>query len=122
MRTAMKCCRCLARVAFLILALSLSLTGRQLDAQKQPGPVAINPQAPTLSGLSTTGIQRGTTLEITLTGTNLANPTGVLTSFPAAVTIPEEGKNGKEPGQLHIRLEVPVDAPLGFHNLRLATT
>jgi hypothetical protein len=118
----MKCCRCLRRVAFFIVGTSLSLTGRSLDAQKQQGPVATNPQAPTLTGLSTTGIQRGTTLEITLTGTNLANPTGVLTGFPAAVTIPEEGKNGKEPGQLHIHLEVPVDAPLGFHNLRLATT
>jgi len=41
-------------------------------------------------------MQRGTTLEITLTGANLADPTGVWTSFPAKVTIPTDAKNGKD--------------------------
>jgi hypothetical protein len=67
------------------------------------------------------GMQRGTTLDVTLTGANLADPTGVWTSFPAKVTIPTEGNNGKEPGKLVVRLEVPADAPIGFHTLRLAT-
>jgi hypothetical protein len=66
-------------------------------------------------------MQRGTALDLTLTGTNLAEPTGVWTSFPAKVTIPSEGNNGKDAGKLLVRLEVPKDAPLGFHSLRLAT-
>jgi hypothetical protein len=66
-------------------------------------------------------MQRGTTLEITLTGTNLAEPTGLWTSFPAKVTIPTDANNGKDNAKLRVKLEVPKDAPLGFHSLRLAT-
>jgi len=66
-------------------------------------------------------MQRGSTLELMLTGTNLAEPTGLYTSFPAKVTIPRDGKNGQENTRLRVRLEVPADAPLGFHVLRLAT-
>jgi hypothetical protein len=66
-------------------------------------------------------MQRGTTLDLTLTGTNLAEPTGLWTSFPAKVAIPTEGNNGKDNGKLLVRLEVPKDAPAGFHAIRLAT-
>ena len=41
-------------------------------AQKPPPPVPPNPQAPVLAMPGPLGIQRGTTLELTLTGTNLA--------------------------------------------------
>jgi hypothetical protein len=68
------------------------------------------------------GMQRGTRLELTLTGTNLAEPTGLWTSFPAKVTIPTDNNNGKDAAKLRVVLEVPKDAPLGFHSLRLATT
>jgi hypothetical protein len=67
-------------------------------------------------------MQRGTKLEITLTGTNLAGPTGLWTSFPAKVTIPTDANNGKDNAKLRVLLDVPKDAPLGFHSLRLATT
>jgi hypothetical protein len=67
-------------------------------------------------------MQRGTTLELTLTGTNLAEPTGLWTSFPAKVTVPADNNNGKDNAKLRVVLEVPKDAPLGFHGLRLATT
>jgi hypothetical protein len=67
------------------------------------------------------GIQRGTSLELTLTGTNLADPTGLLISFPAKVTIPTDNNNGKDAVKLRVRLEVPKDAPMGFHSIRLAT-
>lgn len=80
-----------------------------------------NPQAPTLNPVLPLGAQRGTTLDLTLTGTNLADPTGLWTSFPAKVTIPADGKNGKDNTKLLVKLEVPKDAPLGFHTLRLAT-
>jgi hypothetical protein len=84
-------------------------------------PFPPNPQAPTLQPVLPLGMQRGTTLDVTLTGSNLANPTGLWTSFPAKVTIPTEGNNGKDPGKLLVRIEVPKDAPLGFGALRLGT-
>src|SRR5436190_8452072 len=88
----------------------------------QPPPVAPNPQAPTLNMPGPMGMQRGTKLELTLTGTNLASPTGLWTSFPAKVTIPTDNNNGKDAAKLRVVLEVPKEAPLGFHSLRLATT
>src|SRR5258707_271600 len=69
-----------------------------------------------------TGMQRGTTVEITLTGTNLAEPTGLWMSFPAKVTIPTDANNTKDNAKLRVRLEVPKDAPIGFHSIRMATT
>jgi hypothetical protein len=67
-------------------------------------------------------MQRGTTLELNLTGTNLSSPTGLWTSFPARVTIPTDNNNGQDNTKLRVQLEVPRDAPLGFHSIRLATT
>jgi hypothetical protein len=91
-------------------------------AQAPPSPLSQpHPQAPVLAPPVPLGVQRGTTLELTLTGTNLAEPTGLWTSFPARVTIPTDGNNGKEPTKLRVRLEVPKDAPIGFHAIRLAT-
>jgi Bacterial pre-peptidase C-terminal domain len=87
-----------------------------------PPPVKPNPQAPTLAVPVPLGMQRGTTLDLTLTGTNLAEPTALWTSFPAKVTIPTDNKNGTDQTKLLVRLEVPKDAPIGFHTIRLATT
>jgi hypothetical protein len=89
-------------------------------AQKGPA-LPVNPQAPVLKPAVPMGMQRGTTLDLTLTGGNLAEPTGLWTSFPAKATIPTENNNGKDNGKLLVRLEVPKDAPLGFHAIRLAT-
>jgi hypothetical protein len=66
-------------------------------------------------------VRRGTALDLTLTGANLADPTGLLLGFPARVSFPKTGNNGKDAGRLVARLEVPPDAPLGFYPLRLAT-
>src|SRR5207249_4750568 len=92
-----------------------------LQAQ-QPALTPPNPQAPTLNMPMPLGIQRGTAMELTLTGTNLAEPTGLWTSFPAHVTIPTDNNNGKDNAKLQVHLEVPKDVPLGFHSIRLATT
>jgi hypothetical protein len=102
------------------LVLALLAAGRAAPAQMLP-PFPPNPQAPNLKPPVPMGVQRGTTLDLTLTGTNLADPTGLWTSFPAKVVIPKEANNGKDPAKLLVRLEVPKDAPLGFHALRLAT-
>ena len=75
-------------------------------AQQKPPPP--NPNAPNLNMLFPAGIQRGTSLELTLTGTNLANPTGFWSALPAKITIPTEDKNGTDAAKLKVRLDVPV--------------
>src|SRR5690349_5695059 len=108
---------------WLWLSWILAITTLPSSAQAQvPAPVRPNPLAPTLSPTVPLGVQRGTSLDLTLTGTNLAGPTQLWTSFPAKVTIPTDMNNGKDNAKLRVRLEVPKDAPLGFHTLRLATT
>jgi hypothetical protein len=102
--------------SLLVLAAALLTSA----AQAQP-PAPPDPLAPNLAPVLPLGMQRGTALEVTLTGTNLAEPTGLWTSFPAKVTIPTDAKNGTVPTSLKVKLEVPPDAPLGFHFLRLAT-
>ncbi len=107
---------------FLILRLGIAsvlISACLGDTQAQGQPA--NPQAPVLKPVVPLGMQRGTTLELTLTGNNLAEPTGLWTSFPAKVTIPTADNNGKDNGKLLVRLEVPKDALIGFHSLRLAT-
>lgn len=104
---------------FALAALGAPPDGR---GQKPPPPVPPNPAAPVLNPVAPLGMQRGTNLEITLTGTNLAQPTGLLTSFPAKVTIPTDNKNGQDNAKLRVKLDVPADAPLGYHSIRLATT
>lgn len=108
------------RLGLPALLVALGLGGPA--AAQPPSPLGQpHPQAPVLAPPAPLGVQRGTPLELTLTGTNLAEPTGLWTSFPAKVTIPTDHNNGKEPTRLRVRLEVPKDAPLGFHSIRLAT-
>jgi hypothetical protein len=97
----------------------IMLTAGKTLAQIPPTPP--NPQAPVLGVPVPLGMQRGTKLDLTLTGSNLADPTGLWTSFPAKVTIPTDNNNGKDPAKLRVQLEVPADAPIGFHTIRLAT-
>jgi hypothetical protein len=91
-------------------------------AQKPPAAQPVNPQAPVLNMPGPVGIQRGTSLDLTLTGTNLAGPTGLFIGFPGKVTIPTDGKNGQDNASLKVKIEVPADAPIGYYPLRLATT
>jgi hypothetical protein len=107
----------LRRFAFALLVLAATSPSRA----QMPPVVAPNPAAPVLKVPFPLGIQRGTTLDLTLTGSNLAAPTGILTSLPGKVTIPPENNNGKDAAKLLVRLEVPKDAALGFYPLRLAT-
>ncbi len=111
------CCH----LALLALLVVLGLTANTWS-QKAPGPVQPNPQAPVLDMPVPLGTQRGSTLDLTLTGKNLAEPTALWTSFPAKVTFPTDSNNGKDNTKLRVQLEVPKDAPLGFHSIRLATT
>jgi hypothetical protein len=90
-------------------------------AQPKAAPVAVAPQAPTLNVAFPLGAQRGQTIELNLTGTNLNDPTALWTSFPAKVTIPTDMNNGKDAAKLRVKLEIPADAPIGFYSIRLAT-
>jgi hypothetical protein len=104
--------------------LAVALVGLlAVSAPAQPPPVlgTPDPQAPTLNMPAPMGVQRGTSLELTLTGTNLADPVQLWTTFPGRVTIPSDQNNGKDNGRLRVRLEMPSDAPLGFHAIRLVT-
>jgi hypothetical protein len=100
------------------------IAGREtavVRAQPKAAPVAVAPQAPTLNVAFPLGAQRGQTIEFNLTGTNLVDPTALWTSFPAKVTIPTDMNNGKDAAKLRVKLEIPADAPIGFHSIRLAT-
>src|SRR5262245_20623372 len=77
------------------------------------------PQAPTLTTPASLGGKRGTTVELTLTGTNLADPTAVLVSVPAKVTTVEEKK--PDPAKLKVKVEIPDDTPIGLYTIRVAT-
>jgi hypothetical protein len=101
----------------LLITLLLPVAGQ---CQEAPAPKP-NPRAPNIAMPAPMGMQRGTALELTLTGSNLAEPTGLWTSFPAKVAFPADGNNGKENGRLRVQIEAPKDAPLGFHAIRLAT-
>src|SRR5215471_5908434 len=104
-----------------ILSLAAGIVASARPASAQAPPTPPNPQAPVLAMPAPMGMQRGTALELNLTGSNLADPTSLWTSFPAKITIPPDNNNGKDSAKLRVKLEVPADAPLGFHAIRLAT-
>lgn len=106
------------RISFSLAALVCLVGATSLVAQPPAPP---NPQAPTLAPIVPMGAQRGTSIDLTVTGTNLADPNGVWTSFPGKVTIPTDNNNGKSATSLKIKIELPKDAPLGFHTVRVAT-
>jgi hypothetical protein len=99
---------------------TLVLAASATQAQPLP-PFPPNPLAPVLQPPVPLGIQRGTTLDLTLTGTNLADPTAVWTNLPGRVSIPADGKNGKDPTKFVAKVEVAKDAPLGIYGIRVAT-
>lgn len=107
---------------FLVFGLLLGPTGEN-QAQKKKAPTfAPNPEAPTLTAVTPSGVQRGQSVEITLTGTKLTEPVAVSTSFPAQVSIPTDQNNGKDAGKLRVKIDVPANAPVGCQSIRLATT
>jgi hypothetical protein len=107
----------------LLLAAIVAITGRDgsVTAQPKANPIMPPPQSPTLNVPFPLGVQRGQTIEVTLTGTNLADPTALWTSFPVKATFPTDMNNGKDPAKLRVKLEVPPDVPIGFHAMRVAT-
>jgi hypothetical protein len=110
---------CAAFLVGFVLASSSTLP----TARAQPKAPAVTPapQAPTLTTPATLGARTGETLELTLTGTNLADPVSIMLSAPGKATIPTDNKNGTDPAKLRVKVEVPSDCPIGLHTIRVAT-
>jgi hypothetical protein len=106
-----------------VSVIALSVTAGRLSAQA-PAPIVPKPQAPNLNvPITPLSVQRGFATELTLAGNNLSDPLAVWTSIPGAnATIPTDAGNGKDNAKLRVRLEVPREATIGFHWLRLATS
>jgi len=90
----------------------------EASAQRPPA----SPLAPNLALPMPMGAQRGAVVELTLTGTNLAGPLGVVTSFPAKITIPKDNNNGQDNAKLRVQIDVPATAALGYGTIHLATS
>ncbi len=115
-------CRQFVALLFAISALTLCGDTLPVAAQaKKAGPSLTSPQSPKINFPNLSGARRGTVVEVTITGNNLTDPVAVWTSFPAKATFPTDMNNGKVAGKLRIKLDVPADAPIGFHTLRVAT-
>ena len=63
--------------------------------------------------------RRGTAVDITVGGANLAGPAAVALGFPARVTALTGVPLGKDSTKFQARLEVPAEVPLGWQRLRL---
>jgi hypothetical protein len=111
----------LAGFALGLLAAVYSGAGRQAAAQPKAPVVAAAPQAPALATPASLGAKPGDEVELTLTGTNLADPVAVLLSCPAKVTIPADKKNGTEAGKLRVKVALDAKCPIGLHTVRVAT-
>jgi hypothetical protein len=103
------------------LVVVLSSGDRQIVAQPKAPVIVPAPQAPTLNTPASLGAKVGEEVEIALTGTNLTDPTAVLLSCPAKVTIPTDNKNGTEPGKLRVKVTVDPKCPIGLYTVRVAT-
>ncbi len=110
--------RCVALFAFTAGAvILLSQAPAPLVAQQKGAP-AVPATYPTLTTLANVGGKPGGTVDLTLTGTNLTDATGVWTTFGGKVTIPD---GQKDAAKLNVKVEVPADAPIGLHTMRVAT-
>ncbi len=99
------------RFMALFVALSLALVSSTALAQ-----------FPKLTAASPLGIAPGQTVDLTLSGTALAKPTGVWSNLSAKFELPtDDKKNGTAADKVVYRITVPADAPQGTYALRIAT-
>ncbi|MBP3960597.1 hypothetical protein J8F10_35690 [Gemmata sp. G18] len=103
------------------VALVTSTGTRTATAQPKAPAIVPAPQAPTLTTPTTLGAKPGDEVELTLTGTNLADATGVVLSCPGKITIPADNKNGTDAGKLRVKVTVDPKCAIGLHTVRVAT-
>ena len=82
---------------------------------------AANAAAPQIDVLTRIGARRGSTIDLTLTGKNLADPVGLSLTFAANAKFLPAKSVSTAATSLGVRLEIPTDAPLGLQSIRLAT-
>lgn len=119
-----RCSRCLIAGCGYLAALVAVASATVPAAHAQPGKApaaAPSPQAPTLTTPINLGAKTGETVELTLTGTNLNDPVGVMLGCPGKVTIPTDNKNGSDAANLRVKVELPGDCPIGMHTIRVVT-
>ena len=92
-----------------------------LLSQPKVPPIAVSPQSPSLGTLTPFGAQKGSTIELIVTGLNLAEPIGLWTSFPAKITPLPGSKSPQDATKQKFKLEIGKEATVGFHSLRIAT-
>lgn len=79
-------------------------------------------QAPSVTFLSPSGGQRGSTVDVTINGGGLIGASAVWTDLPITATIPPDiPNNGKEAGKVIVRMQIPADATVGIGGLRVVT-
>ncbi len=88
--------------------------------QKQPPPPKTT--GPTIDPLMPAGIQRGKAVDLLVTGSQLAGPTGASLGTSAKISISTNDKNGADAGKFKVRIEVPDSTPLGWYPFRVATS
>ena len=76
---------------------------------------------PKLESAVPPGCQRGTTADVTLTGSGLVKPLSGWLDAAGRVTFPPDVTTGKDSTKIRARIEVPRDAAVGIHRLRIAT-
>ncbi len=74
--------------------------------------------APRLLILQPMGAQQGTTVEVTVTGDNLENVSGLLFSAPGLSAVPVTEADGS-PSESRFLVTVAPDAPVGVHDARV---
>src|SRR6185437_1218663 len=77
---------------------------------------------PRLQRLLPVAVAPGQTVDVTLHGSNLADPTALWSNLPAAIELGGGGaKNGKEPTSVTYRFKLPAETAPGIYGVRLAT-
>lgn len=110
--------------AFGLGVVAILSTGGTRTVMGQPKPLVVPPapQSPSLTTPVTLGLKQGANLELVLNGGNLSDPTAVLYSGPGKATLVHEAKDAKpNPAAVKVKFELPADAPVGMHTLRIAT-
>ncbi len=104
-----------------LLIVLFSSSHRRSPPQPKAPAITPAPQAPTLNTPANLGAKPGEEVEFTLTGTNLTDPTAVLLSCPAKVTIPTDNKNGTDAGKLRVKVALDPKCTIGLYTIRVAT-
>lgn len=79
-------------------------------------------QAPSISRLSPQAVGPGQTVDVTVTGGNLAGATELWTSFGERAPLsPDVADNGSNAGSVVFRVTAPAEGSLGIHGVRVTT-